>query len=426
MILLLLGYTAQAPGIRTDAYILIGKVIQNLKIAIAAFRSRVSMANWCYQVVGGVVGFVLMTSFLPQSNSSTGAVITSSTAQGSSRIISRQADAKPYSVMNSAEQPISYTPPSASPTYQDDTAAASREAYPTTPVSTRTQQQTATHNRSPPQVPTIVLPPEVVANDLEEIKRAFRMIDTEHVASLIAPGIFAVIDQVMCDDVRAVRTAKVIPTVPRVYEAVIRTRTQILLKKVLDRVFENDPTVFIDFRTLLASAAAVEEQSTRTMTRRAIRFVTMSSCLGAAVAVVLQFMDYLVLSRAWSTAVVLSAVVAEGVFLSREEGHIRQLGAVAFTRVLGSRLLWRELATGSRSSALTAIITQELKAESSFLIYNTAATGKYREFAVKIRDALPSASAPADTYVDSVLDADNRVLRRGLGRVNDNFAACVL
>jgi hypothetical protein len=266
---------------------------------------------------------------------------------------------------------------------------------------------------------------EEVTNDMGELTHAFNLIDTEHLAALLAPGIFTVVDQVMSDDVRAVRAAKGIPTVPRVYEAVLRTRTQALLKRVLDRIFKNDPTAFVDFRTLLASAAAVQEQSSKTLMRRVGRFVGMSGFIAGAAAVLLQLVDYLILPQAWTVAVVVAAVAAEVGLLVRQEGHLRRAAQAASSRLLGSRLLWRELSSGSRSSALTAVITQELKADRSFLIYNTAATGSYREFAVKIREALPAASVHATTYVDSVLDSDS-LLRRGLLEVNSNFAACIL
>ena len=48
----------------------------------------------------------------------------------------------------------------------------------------------------------------MLLNDLIDIKRMFEKIDSEHIADLISPNLYRVVDKVMVQDVRAVRTAK--------------------------------------------------------------------------------------------------------------------------------------------------------------------------------------------------------------------------
>ena len=52
-----------------------------------------------------------------------------------------------------------------------------------------------------------------------------------------------------------------------VYEVVLRARTQVLVRKVIDRVKE-DPTQFIDFKSLIASEVAVHDQLIRSVVSR--------------------------------------------------------------------------------------------------------------------------------------------------------------
>ena len=260
---------------------------------------------------------------------------------------------------------------------------------------------------------------DVLLNDIIDIKRMFEKIDSDLVASLIAPKLYPVIDQVMVKDVRAVRTAKGIPAVPVVYEVVLRARTQVVVRKVIDRVKE-DPTSFIDFKSLVASEVAVHDTLVKSISRRSQRFAVVSGLLAAVTASVVQLCTWLALDLRWSVAAGAAGVLTEGLFLRQQEEVMTGFAELLTAKLLSPQRLWKELTHGPKSSALVAVISQELRNEFSLLIYNTANGGNYREFAGKIREALPDAATPSYRHLETVLNV-NGYLRTALRRISAGF-----
>jgi len=252
-------------------------------------------------------------------------------------------------------------------------------------------------------------------NDLIDIKRVFEKIDSELVATLVAPKLYPVIDQVMVKDVRAVRRAKGIPAVPVVYEVVLRARTQVVVRKVIDRVKE-DPTAFIDFKSLIASEVAVHDTLVKSIMRRSQRFAVVSGVLATVTASVVQLCAWLAMDPRWSVAAGAAGVLAEGLFLQQQEELMTDFAELLTSKLLSPQRLWKELTHGPKSSALVAVISQELRNEFSLLIYNTANGGNYREFAGKIREALPDAATASYRHLETVLNV-NGYLRTALRRI---------
>ena len=90
-------------------------------------------------------------------------------------------------------------------------------------------------------------------------------------------------------------------------------------------------------------------------------------------------------------------------------------------KLLSPQKLWKELTHGPKHAALVAVIAQELRAEFSLFIYSTANGGNYREFANKLREALPDAATPSYRHLETVLNVKG-YLRAALRRIGDNAA----
>jgi hypothetical protein len=72
---------------------------------------------------------------------------------------------------------------------------------------------------------------------------------------------------------------------------------------------------------------------------------------------------------------------------------------------------------GVNSPVLAAAIAQELQSELSLLVYNTG-RGSWREFANKVRLALPDAAVPSHKYLETALDVKG-ILKLALNRTNE-------
>jgi hypothetical protein len=77
---------------------------------------------------------------------------------------------------------------------------------------------------------------------MQSIQRAFDLIDSEYVASLVAPQLHAIVDDAVTKEARPIRTAKnlplpvPLPPINIVYSAALRARTHRLLNAALDQV----------------------------------------------------------------------------------------------------------------------------------------------------------------------------------------------
>jgi hypothetical protein len=362
----------------------------------------------------------LPTTPRPTTSSSTISNTNSGTHSGAS------SSAQPYKIVSAPKYPVA-----TAQTLQISSQFSS--TTPTTPSASSVSYAPVTPSITPPVTPPVTPTgtssmgastrvtdaADVLFNDLVDVKKVFEKIDSELVADLISPRLYPIVDQVMVKDVRAVRTAKGIPALPVVYEVVLRARTQVLVRKVIDRVKE-DPTQFIDFKSLIASEVAVHDQLIKLLTKRSRRFAVVSGVTLALVASVIQLFGWLALDPRWSLTVAGVGLLAEAMFLERQEEVMTELAELITSKLLSPQRLWKELTHGPKSSALVAVITQELRAEFSLFLYNTATAGNYREFAAKIREALPDAATPSYRHLETVLNVKG-YMRTALRRIGSGI-----
>ena len=143
---------------------------------------------------------------------------------------------------------------------------------------------------------------------------------------------------------------------------------------------KEDPSQFIDFKSLIASEVAVHDQLIRSIVSRSRRFVVVSCSMIATVASLIQLFVWLGRDPRLSMGVLGLGIVMEIVFLDQQEQVMIEFAQLLTAKLLSPQKLWRELTHGTKHAALVAVIAQELRAEFNFLF-----RGNYREFANELR-----------------------------------------
>jgi hypothetical protein len=142
-----------------------------------------------------------------------------------------------------------------------------------------------------------------VMRKMVDVKAVFSRIDSEKVAEMITPKLFPVVDKILKDDVFVMRAAKRLPVVPRVYDAVLKARTQVVVRKVIDRVKE-DPEQFLDFKSIIASELAMHQNMVDSLSRRCEMFILIGGLWSGAVIGASQLIAWLMLDPIWSVALI--------------------------------------------------------------------------------------------------------------------------